>query len=474
MRPISPIRFPSFRLCSRSSLIAATLLLQAAIIGLGGVGLTQVLRNNVSERVQTQGRDQLGHEANRFALDLQRLDKVPIRLGSPEWRKVQDLVESRKMTGGATLVVLDEQARVICHPSLRRNPNVRRMDYSEQQIQIEPSGETWQLGNFSSRAVLTGSASLPSGDVAIAACYDPDRKVRVMVFQPVEGLLAAGARATDGVLKWGGVSALLVLAITAWGSILLVRRYDNALAEANRNLEHEVARRTQQGLVIRDALIFGLAKLADYRDTDTGRHLERICRYCELIALEIRPLFAEIDDDWIDRLKLASAMHDIGKVGIADSVLLKPGPLNPIERMQIQNHVMIGAETLQAIQERVGNDELLAMATEITMQHHERFDGSGYPIGIAGEQIALSARIVALADVYDALTSHRVYKKAMTHEAAARIIRESRGTHFDPIIVDAFERRAEAFAQVCSQLRTADGERCSLTLLSTAVSRRAA
>jgi HD-GYP domain-containing protein (c-di-GMP phosphodiesterase class II) len=455
-------------------LIAATLLLQAAVIGLGGLALVQMLRNGVSQRVQDQGRDQLAHEAERFASEVARIVKEPIKLGTDGWRKAQDLVEARKLTGGAAIFVLDERARVVCHPALRRNPNMRRIDYSEQQIQIEPSGETWQLGNFSSRAVLTGSAQMLSGEVAIAACYDPERKIRVVVYQPVEGLLAAGDRATQGLLSWGGVAALMVLAISAGGSIMLMRRYDSALSRANEHLEREVQRRTDVGLTIRNSLIFGLAKLADYRDTDTGRHLERICRYCELIAIEIRPLFQEIDEGWIDRLKLSSSMHDIGKVGIADSVLLKPGGLNDFERVQMQRHVMIGAETLTAIQERVGNDELLSMAIDVTMQHHEKFDGSGYPAGLAGEAISLPARIVALADVYDALTSSRVYKKAMSHEEARRIILASRGTHFDPIIVDAFDRRSREFAMVCEQLQTVDGERCSVTQLSRAVMLRAA
>ena len=470
----TPDPFPNFRLRSRGRLIAATLLLQAAIIGLGGMGLLHVMRNGVSQRVQEERCNELAHEAERVAGELKRKVTGPIVLGNDGWRVAQDLVEGCQLTGGATLFLLDDRGRLVCHPALRRNPNMRRVDYAEQSVRIEPSGETWELGNFSSQTVLMGEADFLSGRVAIAACYDPDRKVRIVVHQPVQGLLAAGDRATAGLLAWGGPAALLVLAISAGGSIVLMRRYDSALARADADLEREVDRRTQAGLTIRNGLIFGLAKLADYRDTDTGRHLERICRYCEIIATEIRPLFQEIDDGWIERLKLASSMHDIGKVGIADRVLLKPGALTDAERQQMQRHVAIGVDTLRAIQDRVGDDELLAMAIDVTLQHHEKVDGTGYPTGLKGEEISLAARIVALADVYDALTSHRVYKIAMSHAEASAIIRRSRGSHFDAMVVDAFVHREAFFARVCDEMQTADGERCSLELLSRAALRRAA
>jgi putative two-component system response regulator len=133
-------------------------------------------------------------------------------------------------------------------------------------------------------------------------------------------------------------------------------------------------------------------------------------------------------------------MHDIGKVGIPDSILHKPGPLTPTERVIMQEHARIGAETIAAIRQRVGDDELLNMGLQVALSHHERFDGAGYPHRLQGEQIPLAARIVALADVYDALTTARPYKQAMTHDQARAIIREQRDKQFDPRIVDAFER----------------------------------
>ncbi|RMH26465.1 MAG: HD domain-containing protein [Planctomycetota bacterium] len=226
---------------------------------------------------------------------------------------------------------------------------------------------------------------------------------------------------------------------------LASRRYQDAIERANRDLKSEVERQVAEGLAKRDALIFGLAKLADYRDTDTGAHLERIGRYARLLADQLRTVHTEIDDAWTERLVLASSLHDIGKVGIPDSILLKPGSLTPEEREIMQTHTLIGADTLMAIRQKMGADPFLDMGVEIAMQHHEKWDGTGYPFGLMGETISLAARIVAMADFYDAVTSERVYKPAMPHEEAHNLILSLRGSHFDPQVVDAYLACAARF-----------------------------
>lgn len=245
---------------------------------------------------------------------------------------------------------------------------------------------------------------------------------------------------TAGVIMIGGLTML--------ASLALIRRYESRIDRVNRGLEREVRERIAHGLETRNALIFGLAKLADYRDTDTGRHLERIAVYCEILAERLAAKRPGIDRAWIEHLKLASSLHDIGKVGVPDSILLKPGPLTPAERASMQLHCAIGAETLRCIRTRLGPDPLIDMGIEVAMQHHERWDGYGYPAGISGEAIALSARIVALADFYDALTSQRVYKAARSHEETRAMILEQRGRHFDPDVVDAFESAHQEFDRV--------------------------
>lgn len=243
-------------------------------------------------------------------------------------------------------------------------------------------------------------------------------------------------------------TALSVVTLTAMVFYLASRRYNDALEQTNEQLEDEVNRQVTIGLQKRNALIHGLAKLADYRDTDTGDHLDRIGHYAWVIAKRLQIENPEVTDEWIDRLVLASSLHDIGKVGIPDAVLLKPGKLTPEERAIMEKHTLIGGETMLSIRNKFGSDEFLDMGIEIALQHHEKYDGSGYPFGLEGDNIALSARIVALADVYDALTTARVYKDAMSHQKAMEIIFEGRGSHFDPDIVDAFKATQNTFDHI--------------------------
>lgn len=213
----------------------------------------------------------------------------------------------------------------------------------------------------------------------------------------------------------------------------------------------EAEERQRSRVETRNTLIFGLAKLAEYRDTDTGAHLVRISEYAAVLGDALRDEFDEIDEAWIDTLRVASSLHDIGKVGIPDAVLKKAGRLTDDEREVIQQHTALGADALHAIRGRHGEDDLLEMSEAIAVAHHERWDGKGYPNGVAGDQIPLAARIISVADVYDALTSVRVYKPAMPHEQAAQIITEARGTQFDPAVVDAFVRQGETFDAIRRQ-----------------------
>ena len=436
-----------YRLRNRASLIAAVVLLQALVIGLGWLGTLHLARADVSARARDRFLEEIGRGIEQFSQELSRVTSGPLRYQGEGWEAAQDLVEGFALPRGAALVVLDRFGRIVCHPGLRTNPNLRSIDYSDVVIDLRPTGEKVSVGGIKPGTVLTGDTDLLSGPTTFAVMYNEKAQARIVAHQTNAGLAALEARLTDGFMLWGGAAGLLVLMVSLVGSVVLVRRYDTYLARANEQLEAEVEWRTRRGLSIRNGLIFGLAKLADYRDTDTGRHLERIARYCELIAGALLGRHHEVDQAWIERLKLASSMHDIGKVGIPDSVLLKCGPLTTQERQLMELHPLIGADTLVAIRKRVGDDDLLNMGIQVTLSHHERYDGSGYPYRLVGEQIPLAARIVALADVYDALTSDRVYKDTATHAQAVEVILSGRGTHFDPLVVDAFLRCLEGFAE---------------------------
>lgn len=194
-------------------------------------------------------------------------------------------------------------------------------------------------------------------------------------------------------------------------------------------------------LETREMLIFALAKLAESRDPETGMHLERVQRYSRRLAqamVDCPSLTPPVDADFIRLVYQTSPLHDIGKVGIPDHVLLKPGRLTPEEFEIMKSHTTIGAQTLEAALKNFPHARFLQVARDIAASHHERWDGNGYPRGLAGERIPLSARIVAVADVYDALTSRRVYKEPFSHELARDIIVGDAGSHFDPRIVEAF------------------------------------
>jgi putative two-component system response regulator len=196
------------------------------------------------------------------------------------------------------------------------------------------------------------------------------------------------------------------------------------------------------GFETRDLVIFSLAKLAESRDPETGNHLERIRYYSKTLAEAIANSDdppQEIDSLFIDNIFLTSPLHDIGKIGIPDYVLLKPGRFDDKEFAIMKNHSRIGFETLHEALKRYTNADYLMMSAEIALSHHEKYNGTGYPDGLKGKDIPLSARIAALSDVYDALVSKRVYKDAYAHDLAKDIIINDKSEHFDPLVVEALE-----------------------------------
>ncbi len=246
----------------------------------------------------------------------------------------------------------------------------------------------------------------------------------------------------------------------AW---LILSRAQEAAARERTKSESVSLQRYNDLLRTRDAVIFGLAKLAESRDPDTGNHLERIAIYSTRLASALRrnsPYRNQITSQFVQLIGISSSLHDIGKVGIADAILLKPGRFAEEERLVMQMHVAIGGRCVQDIETRLGRSNFLQMAREIALCHHERWDGSGYPEGLAGNEIPLAARIVAVTNVYDALSTKRVYKDAIPHEQCVEMIRKESGRHFDPVIVDAFLQIAGEFAATvkrCAEPQDANG-----------------
>ncbi len=262
-------------------------------------------------------------------------------------------------------------------------------------------------------------------------------------------MLTADKTPADGTTATSTISPYLSIGILFFwiASLQMFSLVLYALSDGKKRSEIEHDFKHQQSLLnselvrTRDAVIFGLAKLAESRDTDTGFHLERISAYSTRLAQAMRrdPRFRnQITAQFIRDIGVCSALHDIGKVGVEDSILLKPGSLTPAERRRMQEHARIGAECILQIERRLGQANFLETAREIALLHHEKWDGTGYPEGLSGQAIPLSARVVALADVYDALSVERCYKEPIPHDKCVEIIRAEAGKHFDPAIVDIF------------------------------------
>jgi putative two-component system response regulator len=232
------------------------------------------------------------------------------------------------------------------------------------------------------------------------------------------------------------------------------------LADRNQALEAEVSRRMAENVFVQNVTIRSLGHLAEIRDPETGNHLRRTQKYIQLLCDELRPnprFAAFLTDANIDLLVRSAPLHDIGKVGIPDHILLKPGKLTPGEWAVMKTHSDVGSfaiEQVEADSERPV--PFLQCAKLIIRHHHEKWNGSGYPDGLAGDSIPIPARLMALADVFDALISRRPYKEPFTLEAAAQLILEGRGVHFDPDVTDAFQKRMEDFRAVA--IRYADTE----------------
>lgn len=301
---------------------------------------------------------------------------------------------------------------------------------------------------------LAGAGCLAMEVVARAAARLVDGRVSI-----ADGA-ATGIPATPSpralevarIIRAGGAVVVTAVVILAAGaSTLALWFYERRLMHATRDGAMAHADRARDLDRSRSAMIHGLVQLAEARDGAIAGHLERIRRYVRILAETLAVERPELGRRFIEVLVETSALHDIGKVGVPDEVLLRPGSLDAEQREAVERHVLIGLDTLLSVKRKWGEDPLLVTACEIVFAHHEHWDGTGYPFGLSGELIPLAARIVAVADVYDALTSPRVYKTAMSHEAARSILIEGRGRQFDPAVVDAFIESESRFRGVLAE-----------------------
>lgn len=256
------------------------------------------------------------------------------------------------------------------------------------------------------------------------------------------------------------ISPPIVLARVA--THLTLKAASDFLKDKNAYLESEVERRTREVQVVQDVTIMAMASLAETRDNETGNHIRRTQNYVRALAkkLQTHPKFKDVlDDNTVEMLYKSAPLHDIGKVGIPDAILLKQGKLTPEEFAVMKTHTTLGRDTILVAEKLIdAPNTFLRLAREIAHFHQEKFDGSGYPEGRSGEQIPISARLMAIADVYDALISKRVYKPPFPHDESVTIIRQGKGLHFDPDMVDAFVEIADEFKKIAQRFTDTDAE----------------
>lgn len=275
----------------------------------------------------------------------------------------------------------------------------------------------------------------------------------------------------DGRVKWVHIRSMPeydahgvpVLVRGTMQDITASKAAEEKLQLYNDRLEAMVRKKVAEASAAQMATLHALVKLAESRDDDTGDHIGRTSLYCRLLAEQLLQRGAypqQLDEAFVENIMNASPLHDIGKVGIPDVILRKPGKLTPEEFEVMKRHVFIGYETLASAREQCATNDFIRVGMEISLCHHEKWDGSGYPSGLRGEAIPLSARIMALSDVYDALRAERVYKESFSHEKSKGIIAAGSGTHFEPLLVEIFLQNDHAFCEIYENSRAA-----SLTLV---------
>ena len=455
---------------SRFFLVALLVSSQAACLGFGVIWATGWLwtafETVVHEHVTAKGQA-LAHQ---LALDITEMKLSNVEPGTADWERLQLFCEQSEIPhNGFICIMRPDNGAMLCHPDLQQDPGLLRLFPGRCLLMTEDaSAPITTLINEATGVetrLIAGKVELDGNLHAFTGFRLANLNAVLAVYQSDVAIDLFIASTIRPVMQVGYALTAFIVGATGILTVFLINRYEASLVEANLQLEKKVDERTRSLVRTRNAVIFGLAKLSESRDRDTGEHLERIRSYVTILASELAKTNPEIDHHFVADLAIASSLHDIGKVGVPDAVLLKPGPLTRTERRAMQLHTVLGSECLAAIQKQLEEDDFLALAQQIAAAHHEWWDGTGYPHGLQGKNIPLAARIVALADVYDALTNARPYKGPVSHTETREWIASHYATHFDPAIVEAFVAREADFLKVNQTYAPKEQEFCKIVPL---------
>jgi response regulator RpfG family c-di-GMP phosphodiesterase len=438
----------------RQLLILLLIVSQLGCLSFGVLWGSQWLRGAFNEFMQRNVAAQNRSTVFELARRISEKSIKNVDPGSTGWTEMQRLCEQMTIPHDGFVSVIDrDTGSLVCHSNLKKDPTLLRKFPGRSVLiakdRIAPLIDAARRAEVIDKTSASGEVEI-SGEIYQATCLSlPKLDAVLAVHQSQASLDKSIAELVTPVLQVGFVLIIAVVGANGMLTVFLVKRFDNSMAALSGSVEREVERRTLALVRSRNAVVFGLAKLAESRDKDAGQHLERIRTYVTILATEMAKHNSQIDHHYVANLAIAAALHDIGKMGVPDAVILKLGRLTPAERRAMQMHTVLGGECLGSVSRMMPDaDPFLELGREIAAAHHEQWDGSGYPRGLQGKDIPLSARIVALADVYDALTSNRAYRPAVSHVEAREWIVSNYGSQFDPEVVEAFVAREADFAKI--------------------------
>lgn len=401
---------------------------------------------------EQSARETLARSASELLDALCRETPSMPRLGSRDYEQVRTIIRAARTSPQDRVMIVDRDHQV-------------RFEEPASDAQTAGQGPTSHVVSWTT---LPGAVPVaehaswvhldpPNGRHIGLACPLKNGQGYLLIHRDVETIPVTLAEVERSTWTASGITFIWMSALLAVAVYILVTKFYDAMARRSARSEEESLKRLRDLLHTRDAVAFGLAKLADSRDPQTGTHLERITSYASVFASVLRrhPKYRDVvTPAFVQLIEISTALHDIGKVALEDTVLRKSGPLTNAERIRMQDHTIIGGRCLKQIEQRLGASNFLHMAREIALHHHERWDGKGYPAGLAGETIPLAARIVAIVDVYEALSSERHYKSPSTHRQCVTEICREKGKAFDPDLVDVFCEIAPRFREIARRYVT--------------------
>lgn len=444
---------------SQLSIIVFISTVQLALTLLAVAWLFGWINERTQEIAQKQTNDVNEFISNQVADQVTEFGLNDVNVGSEDWQKLQNFVAKTKLPDLGFISVIDAQSgEIVCHPQAGNDRTLLGRSWDRFLISTESESV---LNAFAGPQVERKSKLLFRSNNGPQLVYGKrlsNLDAIVLTHHAASEIHSINSYYISSLKSSAFAIALTIGLIGTVLNIFIIKRIIDEDNKIQTELESKVNQRTDELLRTKNAIIFGLAKLAESRDNDTGEHLDRIRKYVTILAKDLTNVYHEIDSEFIFNLGIASSLHDIGKVGIPDSILLKPGKLTSLERSIMEKHTIIGGQCLEAISSKLGDNDFLEMAREVAYWHHEQWDGNGYPHKLADDEIPISARIVAVADVYDALTSRRPYKRGMSHTESRAIILSGSGEKFDPEVVAAFLRHEVEFQQIARRHQNIDFE----------------